>query len=249
MISIKNLSFSYDNRNTIFDDFSLDIKSNEKVAILGPNGCGKSTLLRCILNLEEIKGSIDIMGHTPSEAINKRIIGFTFQSPILFDHLTLKRNISFPLHVGRSTRKYRREKGKNVDKLLKLTDLEDYSNYYPRQLSGGMAAKASLAMALVRDPKILLLDEPFSTIDMMSRTRLSLHLNEMIKNLNITSILITHSFEEAVLFADRIIILTNKPCKIKKIIVNDVKNKSNIESLDNPDFVKMVSRLRKELLY
>jgi NitT/TauT family transport system ATP-binding protein len=248
MIQIKDITYSYsENSLLVFENFSLDLELNKPIAILGPSGCGKSTLLRCISGYLKIKnGEIKIHDSDPEKArINKKI-GFAFQEPALLEWCSVSENIILPENIGKKVMSDLESK-ERLRFLLNLIGLEKFSNYYPYQLSGGMKQRVSLARALFTKPDLLLLDEPFASLDLLTRTKLAINLRKMIHEVETPTILVTHSIEEAIIFADRVIVLTSLPASIKKVINVDIKIE-NIKSLESPEYLSIVSKCRTLLL-
>lgn len=247
MIKISDISFSYINGIDVIKEINFGVSLKESISILGPSGCGKSTLLRIISGfLKTNTGIVDLNGFTPNQYIKKKEIGFAFQEPALLDWKNIKENIELPENIGISTMS-EQEKKERLSFLLELTELKGFGHYYPYQLSGGMKQRVSLARSLFTNPKLLLLDEPFAALDLLTRTTLAIKLRKMIDKINIPTILVTHSIEEAVIFADRIIILSALPAQIKKEINLNVRV-DNIESLENKEFQNIVSMCRMLLL-
>jgi sulfonate transport system ATP-binding protein len=181
----------------VFDGLDLDVARGERVAILGASGCGKSTLLRCIAGLERADaGTIA----TADE------IGVVFQEPRLFPWLDVERNVAFP---ARTT-----EERARVPNVLALVGLAHAANRLPKQLSGGMAQRAALARALVRDPHVLLLDEPFAALDALRRIELRTAVREILALTRASAILVTHDVDDALSLADRVVVLAGSPAEI-----------------------------------
>ena len=192
------------------DDVSLRIDDGEFVALLGPSGSGKTTLLRLLAGLETPDrgkvwfGKRDVTTDKPAS----RGIGFVFQHYALFGHMTVAQNVAFGLDVmPRSTRPERRAIEARVSELLHLVQLGDLGKRYPSQLSGGQRQRVSLARALARNPRILLLDEPFGALDAKVRKELRGSLRRIHNELGLTSIFVTHDQEEAFALADRVALL------------------------------------------
>jgi sulfate transport system ATP-binding protein len=192
------------------NDVSLEIANGEFVALLGPSGSGKTTLLRILAGLEvpeqgKIRfGKRDVTRDQPAS----RGIGFVFQHYALFGHMTVAQNIAFGLNVmKRSQRPSRKLTRDRVEELLALVQLPGLGKRYPNQLSGGQRQRVALARALAREPRILLLDEPFGALDAKVRRELRVALREIHNELGLTSIFVTHDHEEAFGLADRVAIL------------------------------------------
>jgi sulfonate transport system ATP-binding protein len=181
----------------VLDGLDLDVARGERVAILGASGCGKSTLLRCIAGLEAVSaGTIATAGE----------IGLVFQEPRLFPWLDVARNVAFP---ARSDAERAR-----VPNVLALVGLAHAVDRLPKQLSGGMAQRAALARALVRDPALLLLDEPFAALDALRRIELRAAVREILEFTRAAAILVTHDVDDALALADRIVVLAGSPAEI-----------------------------------
>jgi sulfate transport system ATP-binding protein len=188
------------------DDLSLEVKTGSLVALLGPSGCGKSTLLRMIAGLEHPDtGSIFINSEEVTRrSVQERQVGFVFQHFALFKHRTVRENIAFGLELRRwSAAKVRHR----VEELLTLVQLQGYGNRYPSQLSGGQRQRVSLARALAVQPRVLLLDEPFSALDAKVRKELRAWLRHLHEEMQVTTVIVTHDQEEAMEVADRIVVM------------------------------------------
>lgn len=206
-------------------DVSIEIEDGAFVALLGPSGSGKTTLLRIIAGLETAEsGHILFAGEDVTERPPQdRGIGFVFQNYALFRHMTVANNIAFGLHVmKRGQRPGKAAIAARVDELLGLVQLSGYGSRYPAQLSGGQRQRVALARALARDPKILLLDEPFGALDAKVRRELRDALREIHDRVGLTSIFVTHDYEEAFGLADKVAILGH----------------GKIEQFDTPDVVQ-----------
>ncbi|VIF54545.1 ABC transporter ATP-binding protein [Clostridioides difficile] len=204
-LKIKNVFKNYDQKR-VLNNISLDIEEGEFLCLLGPSGCGKTTLLRIIAGLEDVNsGDIilqdkDITNLEPS----KRGFGIVFQSYALFPNMTAYNNIAFPL----KERKISKEKIDNkIKEVLEIVGLTNEAHKYPKALSGGQQQRIAIARALALEPKFLLLDEPMSALDAKVRHKLRMDIKRLQKELNITTIMVTHDQEEAITMADKIAIL------------------------------------------
>ncbi|GAA4165047.1 ABC transporter ATP-binding protein [Shinella granuli] len=193
----------------VLDNVSLTIAPGEFVALLGPSGCGKSTLLRLAAGLETPTTGRVLEDGRPVTAPNPDRI-LVFQDATLFPWRTVRGNIA----TGLEARGLIREREYRIDEVLELVKLEGFADFYPHQLSGGMAQRAALARALVNDPKLLLLDEPFGKLDSLTRLRMQNELLDLWKSAGFTALLVTHDVEEALLLADRVIVLSDRPAAI-----------------------------------
>ena len=207
----------------VLEDITFNLNEGEIIAIVGPSGSGKSTLLNIISKLiEPTEGEIYVDGE----------IGYMFQRNHLFNWRTVWKNIMLGLEI-------KKEKNQeNIDKtkeLLTKYGLIDFINSYPQELSGGMRQRIALIRTLATNPQVLLLDEPFSALDYQTRINVSEDIFKMIKDSNVSAILVTHDISEAIAMADRVIVLSHRPAKLKKII--DIKT----DSPDNTPFNKRLS--------
>lgn len=207
----------------VLEDITFNLNEGEIIAIVGPSGSGKSTLLNIISKLiEPTEGKIYVDGE----------IGYMFQRDHLFNWRTVWKNIMLGLEI-------KKEKNQeNIDKtkeLLTKYGLIDFINSYPQELSGGMRQRIALIRTLATNPQVLLLDEPFSALDYQTRINVSEDIFKMIKDSNVSAILVTHDISEAIAMADRVIVLSHRPAKLKKII--DIKT----DSPDNTPFNKRLS--------
>jgi sulfonate transport system ATP-binding protein len=208
MLEIAGLSKRYPNGLLALSGIGLTVEAGEIVGIVGGSGCGKSTLLRLISGLDTpTGGSIVLNGEavvTPREEI-----GFVFQEPRLMPWLTIRRNVEFGIrHLPEAERKSR------VEETLKRVGLTRFGDAWPRELSGGMAQRAALARALVGRPSVLLLDEPFSALDALTRYDLQDHLLDLWSYDQPTMILVTHDIEEALILSDRVVVMEPQPGRI-----------------------------------
>ncbi len=212
-VTLKNINKTYGSYQAS-TDVSFSIEKGKLVALLGPSGSGKTTILRMIAGLEkQDSGDIIIDGKVVNDLPgSKRGIGFVFQNYALFRYMTVAENIATGLKIQKVPKKRIKER---VDKLLELVNLKGLGDRYPNQLSGGQRQRVAFARAIAPNPQLLLLDEPFAAIDAKVRQELRSWLREMITNLGITSIFVTHDQDEAIEVSDEII-LTNKG-KIEQI--------------------------------
>ena len=216
MLSVNNLKISFDD-NHVLDGFNLQLESGDIFALLGDSGSGKSSALRFIAGLENAQlGSVALDGNDLSDSGSHSVkpelreVGMVFQDYALFPHMTVFQNISFGInHLSK------KEKIEKVESLLDLISLEGIEKKYPHQLSGGEQQRVSLARALATSPKLLLLDEPFSSLDKSHRDQLVKEVRDILKKAGVTSILVTHDESEAKEFADKVGKIEKKKLLIK----------------------------------
>ena len=230
LLKIDKLSKNYHTKNSetiAIKDLSFDIYKNEILAIVGPSGCGKSTLLSILADLEK-KTSGDIIKN------NNYQIGYMLQTDSLFPWLSVLDNALIGLDIKKQKSK---DNIKKTINLLKKYGLYDFKDLYPNNLSGGMRQRVALIRTLAINPDLILLDEPYSSLDYQTRLILSNDMHQIIKNEGKTAILITHDIAEAVSMADRVIVLSKRPCKVKTIYKIELENKSNpIDNRKDPKF-------------
>ncbi|TWH64840.1 sulfonate transport system ATP-binding protein [Azomonas agilis] len=238
MLELHHLSKTYANGTAALRQFNLSIQPGEAVAIVGGSGCGKSTLLRLISGLEQASsGSVVLNGETISAPHPE--VGLVFQEPRLLPWLSVADNIGFGLdQLPKAERQTR------VQEALARVGLAGQGNKWPRELSGGMAQRVALARALVSRPGVLLLDEPFSALDALTRSDLQDHLVELWQGSRPTLILVTHDIEEALVIADRVIVLRPKPGRLEAVI--DI-SLSRPRIRDAEDFETVKRQLRAAL--
>jgi len=248
-IVIENLSHTYRfNQQLAVKRFDLTMDKHEVIALLGPSGCGKSTILRCAASLiEPSTGTVRINGHYPKDLLKKKKIGFAFQDSTLLNWRTVLENIALPAEIGERTIA-KSDLEKKVKELLLLTGLTDFPNFYPDQLSGGMKQRVVLARGLLFDPELLLMDEPFGSLDLLTRSKIIIELDKLLRVTKTPTIMVTHSIEEAVFLADRIIVLSPGPCSILEEIKPGLPPNKSMGTFDDPAFLATVAHCRKILL-
>ena len=204
-IRVANVTKSFGSFHAV-NDVSVDVDSGSLVALLGPSGSGKSTLLRLIAGLEAADaGRIWITGEEATDrSVQDREVGFVFQHFALFKHRTVRQNVAFGLELRRWKKEAIRRR---VDELLNLVQLQGYGSRYPAQLSGGQRQRVALARALAVQPRVLLLDEPFSALDAKVRKELRAWLRNLHDEMHVTTVIVTHDQEEAMEVADRIVVM------------------------------------------
>jgi NitT/TauT family transport system ATP-binding protein len=200
----------------VLDRISFRVGCGEFVAILGPSGCGKSTLLRLVAGLDfPSAGSLLTEGEPIEGPDPSRVV--VFQDPTLYPWRTVWRNVALGLEAQGLLRTHR----ERIEAALQLVGLEGFTDAYPHQLSGGMSQRAALARALVNDPRLLILDEPLGQLDSLTRITMQSELVSLWRREGFTALLVTHDVEEALFLAGRVIVLSERPARIKADIVND----------------------------
>jgi NitT/TauT family transport system ATP-binding protein len=209
VVSLCGVGMRFATGTTALQDFSLDIRAGEFVSLLGPSGCGKSTALRLIAGLSEpTSGVVNWAG---GRAALERSIGFVFQEPTLMPWATVFDNVFLPLRLKGQSRKAAAER---IMPVLASLGLADFAKAYPRELSGGMKMRVSIARALVTGPNLLLMDEPFAALDEITRFKLNDDLLTLWRELRKTVVFVTHSVFESVYLSQRVIVMTPRPGRV-----------------------------------
>ncbi len=245
-IAVKGLSKHYatrDGRVPALDRISFDVDEGEFIAVVGPSGCGKSTLLKILAGLlAPSSGEARLRGSPITGP--RRDIGVVFQSPVLFPWRTVLDNVLLPVDVqglGRARH------GRTALELLALVGLEGFERRYPWELSGGMQQRVALTRALVHDPAMLLMDEPFGALDAMTREQMNLELQRIWLERQKTVLFITHSIPEAVFLADRVLVMSARPGRILEDLRVEFPRPRPLDVMSAPEFGEAVRRLRGQL--
>ncbi|MBQ0820583.1 ABC transporter ATP-binding protein [Microvirga sp. HBU67558] len=243
MIEIRNLAKTYRTRGgdvPSLRPINLDITEGEFVAVVGPSGCGKSTLLKLVAGLiPPTEGQVQIGGVAVKDPPDD--VGIVFQSPVLLPWRSVLRNVMLPVEVRKLDRATHLARAR---KLLSMAGLEDFQNKYPWQLSGGMQQRTAICRALVHDPKIVLMDEPFGALDAMTRERMNLELQRIHHETGKTILLITHSIPEAVFLADRVVVMSERPGTIAAIYDVTLPRPRDLDVMGHPTFVDLTQKIR-----
>lgn len=238
-VLIERLSKRYGDGPSVLHGLNLEVGAGEFVSLIGPSGCGKSTILKLIAGLNPVTaGRLLVRGQAPEVARDR--MAFIFQEPTLLPWLTVIRNIEILLRI----RKVPRNRCLMIaDRMLALVRLNHVRDHYPRQLSGGMKMRVSIARALSLLPELLLLDEPFGALDEMTRDHLNEELLELRKNQNWTALFVTHSVREAVFLSNRIVVLAANPGRIHEVVEVPLAYPRTNETRDSEAYLRIVSEV------
>ncbi len=229
---------------TALKDINFKTHKREFVCVIGPSGCGKSTLIRILAGLEDLSsGSVLLDGKEVHGPGPDR--GMVFQSYTLFPWLTVKKNVMFGLEQSGHKEK---EADQSARQWINLVGLNKFVDSYPHQLSGGMKQRVAIARALANQPRILLMDEPFGSLDAQTRAKMQSYLMEIWKNIDITILFITHDLDEAIYLADRILVLKAHPGEVQELIEVPVPQPRSPEQFLSTEFLSTRKRL-EELIY
>lgn len=248
VLKLENISKTYQAKNGEIEalkDVNFSVEEGEFVSIIGPSGCGKSTLLSIIAGLEEkTSGKIYIDGIEADNVSSK--IGYMLQKDCLLEWRTIYNNVIIGLEI---THKKTKENEEYVKELLKKYNLYEFKDKYPTQLSGGMRQRVALIRTLAIRPEILLLDEAFSALDYQTRIMVTRDIYNILKNENITTLMVTHDISEAISMSDRVVVLKSRPATVKKIYTVDfeIENRDPMNVRNSPKFSKYFDSLWKEL--
>ena len=238
--------FFTDRRSVIaLAGIDLDVTRGEFLTLLGPSGCGKSTLLRAVADLVPPSGGdIRVLGGTAGAARRRRDIGFVFQDPALLPWRTALANVALPLEVANGAK----HKGKATPaELLELVGLKGWEHSYPHELSGGMRQRVSIARALVSDPQILLMDEPFGALDEITRDRLNEELRRVWRETGKTILFVTHSIYEAAFLGQRVLMLAANPGRVREMVPVRLPEERALAIRETVEFVELAAYLRRVL--
>jgi NitT/TauT family transport system ATP-binding protein len=243
-LSIAGLEKVYPSREgaiVALKDVNLSVGTAEFVSLLGPSGCGKSTLLRCVAGLERpTAGTIFLRGNAVTAPPEE--MGVVFQRDVLLDWLTVVRNILLPARIRRLPLDEWRPK---AERLLEIIGLNGFANRFPWELSGGMRQRVAICRALLLDPALLLMDEPFGALDAMTRDELNLELQQLWLADAKTVLFVTHSIAEAVFLSDQIIVMSRSPGRVVDTVTVDLPRPRELAIRETQDFARYVARIRQ----
>ncbi|HEY1364240.1 MAG TPA: ABC transporter ATP-binding protein [Xanthobacteraceae bacterium] len=222
----------------------LAIAGGEFVSIVGPSGCGKSTLLMLVSGLIPASSGSIVVGDAPVRGAVANV-AIVFQRDVLLDWRTVLGNVLLPVEIKKLDPAVHRQKAHD---LLRSVGLEEFEEKYPGELSGGMRQRVAICRALVQEPGLLLMDEPFGALDALTREQMNLDLQRMWLRDRNTVLFVTHSIEEAVLLADRVVVMSSRPGRIADIVVNDLPRPRGAHSRSETGFIEHVERIRRHFL-
>ena len=251
IIAADAVSVTYPNGLEALRDFTLEVPRGEFVSIVGPSGCGKSTLLRVLAGLHKpSRGQVILDGETISRPSNH--VSLLFQESALLPWRTVASNIHLPLEVGpgrnRTTGAGESQTADNhqarIADLIELVGLSGFEHAYPRELSGGMAQRAALARALITQPPVLLLDEPFGALDALTRESLTAALEGIWRAAHTTGLMVTHSIRESIFVADRVVICTPRPGQVAGVVAINLPRPRSWDMESWPEFIERKAEIR-----
>ncbi len=233
-MKVEDLSVSYNGLAAV-EKISLELEDGEIVAIVGPSGCGKTTFLKAVLGLVPYSGKVLVANGN---------VGYMPQTDSLFEWLSCLDNVALPLLLKGVSKKLARQYAMLY---LEKVGLAEWATKYVYQLSGGMRQRLSLARALVSGSKLLLADEPFASLDAQNRRKLQIYFSQFLEIEKITAIFVTHSVEEAVFLADRVVLFSNRPAKITEVFYVQLPKPRTVEILTNSIYQELVGRIYEKV--
>ncbi|NEO69898.1 ABC transporter ATP-binding protein [Moorena sp. SIO3H5] len=239
-ISLTDVNKTFDNGTVAIKDLNLNINKSEFISLVGPSGCGKSTLLRIIAGLSTMSsGNIEW-----SDRTHQNEIAFVFQEAALMPWATVMGNVRLPLKLARVSKQVA---DNAIKEALQLVGLENFAQSYPRQLSGGMKMRVSIARALVTSPKVLLMDEPFGALDDITRTKLNLELLDLWSKKHWTVVFVTHNIYEAVYLSNRVVVMAARPGRVVADITIDEPSPRNQQFRTSLVYTKYCQKVAEQL--
>lgn len=243
-ITIENLNVTFSSKRatvTAIDDVDLRVADGEFVSIAGPSGCGKSTLLKVVAGLtESTSGVVRLRGNTVNGP--QREIGYVFQRAALLEWRSVRKNILLQAEMRGMPRKVAQHR---CDQLIDMTGLTGFENALPYELSGGMQQRVSLCRALLHEPSVLLMDEPFGALDALTREKMNVELHRIWRETGTTVVLVTHSVAEAVYLANRVVVMSPRPGRVVDTLDVDLPaERDYAETMERPEFIRVANRVR-----
>lgn len=237
------VSKKYPNGTVAVEGFDLDVRDGEFVSLVGPSGCGKSTMLKLIMGLEPLTdGTLEYSAQARSAA---SATGMVFQQALLLPWHTVLDNVLVPSALeGRAQKRRDTQRARD---LLDVMGLTDFADKHPFELSGGMQQRVGIARALLHDPRILLMDEPFGALDAMTRDQLTMELLDIWERDRKTVLFVTHSISEAVVLSDRVVVMTPRPGRIAAVIDVDLPRPRTLDTINTPEFGEIAHKIRQVL--
>lgn len=247
-ISIENLNMVYEtdkgDKVTALTDVNLEIESGSFVSLLGPSGCGKTTLLRIIADLiTPTSGAVSVGGMCPTEARMARKLGMVFQSAVLYDWRSVLKNVEMPLEIMHLPKGERRDRAEHM---LEMVGLKDFAHRYPYELSGGMQQRVSIARALAVNPRILLMDEPFSALDEFTREKLHDDLLGIWKENKMTIVFVTHNISESVYLSDKVVVMSPHPGRVSAVLDIDLTRPRCAQMRETEEYYDYIAEIRSD---
>lgn len=242
-LNIRDVSLVYDEDVEALRQINLTVREGEFLSIVGPSGCGKSSLLKLILGLEKSTGGEILLSGRAIKGPN-RDVGIVFQSPVLLPWRTVFENVLLPADVQHLDRDVATER---ANRLLRFSGLAGFEERYPFELSGGMQQRVAIVRALIHDPRLLLMDEPFAALDAMTREQMSMELQRIWMQSRKTVVFITHSIQEAVLLSDRIAVMSARPGRLVSVLDNPAARPRKIGDLTAPEMAALAETIRDQL--
>ncbi|MBV8087008.1 MAG: ABC transporter ATP-binding protein [Chloroflexi bacterium] len=246
MLEVRDVSFSYDQggrASPTLRDLSFSVERGHIASLVGPSGCGKTTLLKVIAGLVAPDSGEVLVGGRASQGVEPEV-GYIFQDPRLLPWRTVIQNVMLPLDIQRLSRPQARM---TAQRALTVVGLPDVEHAYPAELSGGMKQRVAIARALSYDPAILLMDEPFAALDAISREKLNLEMLGLRQSTGKTMLFVTHSISEAVLMADRVLVMSPRPATVCREISVDLGPDRDLRVQDSVEFTRLTAAVREAL--
>ncbi len=246
-ITIENLNVTFSSKRATVNalvDINMQVADGEFVSIAGPSGCGKSTLLKVVAGLtDSTSGEVRLRGNSVRGP--QREIGYVFQRAALLEWRSVRKNILLQAEMRGMPRK---EAQNRCDYLIEMTGLSGFENALPHELSGGMQQRVSLCRALLHQPGVLLMDEPFGALDALTREKMNVELHRIWRETGTTVVLVTHSVAEAVYLANRVVVMSPRPGRIVETLDVDLPaERDYAETMERPEFIQVANRVRELL--